>query len=255
MKKTQQVLGLPVIEISTGEQLGSISGIVVNPDQGKVECLLLDRDKWYGEMRALPFGAVLGIGEFAITISQKGDVSTVSDRAEFVSILEKNIQVVKAAVMTRSGQYVGTVTDFVLDEQSGKILGCEVLTEEGGSYVVQGDKVVTYGSKFLVIEDGFESYKENEITGTATKSIKSAPPAPTLPGSAAPKEKTSVVTDPVEVFEARQRKYLAGKKATRKITGTGGQVIVDEGGVITEEIIEKALSMDKYIELTMNVSD
>ncbi|MFZ5642973.1 MAG: PRC-barrel domain-containing protein [Bacillota bacterium] len=250
MKKTQQVLGLPVIAISSGDQLGSVTGIVVNPEQGKVECLLVDRENWYGEMRTLPYGLVLGIGEFAVTISQSGDVSPVSSNSDLVSLLDRNIQVIKAGVMTRSGQYIGSISEFVLDEKSGKILGCEIVSEEGSGFVVPGDKVVTYGAKFIVIEDGFENYRLNELTEAKAETAPKPAPAPVKA-----KEKAAPPVDPVEVFESRQRQYLAGKKATKKIVGTGGLVIVNEGDVITEEIIEKALSMDKYIELTMNVSD
>jgi len=252
MKKTQQILGFPVIEISSGNQLGTVAGIVVNPDLGKVECLLLDRANWFSEMRALTYEAVLGVGEFAVTILNGSDVFSVSSKAELVSILDKNIQVVKAGVMTRSGKFIGTVSEYVVDDQSGKIMGCEVVTEDGGGFVVPGEKVLTYGSKFLVIEDGYEGYMVKELSQTKPDVVVNESVKPTRSAEARDKKPAS---DPVEVFESRQRQYLAGKKATKKITGTGGQVIVDQGEVITEEIIEKALSVDKYIELTMNVID
>lgn len=252
MKKTQQVLGLPVIEISSGEQMGLVSGIVVSPEQGKVECLLLDRVSWYGEMRALPFEAILGIGEFAATVSRGDEVFPVSSKADLVALLERNVQVIKAGVMTKSGKYVGTVSEFSLDVKTGKILGCEIAAEDGGGFVVPGEKVVTYGAKFLVVEDGYE-----ENSGSDLMESKEAPlgksPDPVKPAAKAKNE--APPADPVEVFEARQRQYLAGKKATKKIVGTGGQVIINEGETITEETIEKALAADKYIELTMNVSD
>ncbi|MFZ5647498.1 MAG: PRC-barrel domain-containing protein [Bacillota bacterium] len=253
MKKTQQILGLPVIEISTGNQLGNVSAIVINPEQGKVECLLLDREKWYGEMRSLPYGAVLGIGEFAVTVLNSSDVFPVSAKADLTAILEKDINVVKSGVMTKSGKYIGTVSEFVVDDKSGKVTGCEVNAEDGGVFVVPGEKVITYGSRFLVIEDGHGDYVVKELSEAKTTSVVKDPVSPLQPENEKVKGLTS--GDPVEVFEARQRQYLAGKKATRKITAPGGQVIVEEGEVITGEIIEKALAADKYIELTMNVSD
>ncbi|MFZ5634351.1 MAG: PRC-barrel domain-containing protein [Bacillota bacterium] len=253
MKKTQQILGLPVIAVSSGSQLGSVAGIAVNPEQGSVECLLLDRENWYGEMRALPYGAVLGIGEFAVTILNSGDAFPVSVKPELVSILERDVQIIKAGVLTRAGKYIGTVSEYIIDDQSGKITGCQVVTDDGGDFIVPGEKVLTYGSKFLVIEDGHEGYVVKELS--EGKPAGAAGNVSTRSSQSAARGKNTASGDPVEVFEARQRQYLAGKKATKKITGTGGQVIVEEGEVITEEIIEKALAMDKYIELTMNVAD
>ncbi|MCL5935774.1 MAG: PRC-barrel domain-containing protein [Firmicutes bacterium] len=254
MKKTQQILGLPVIEISSGNQLGAVAGIIVNPDQGNVESLLLDRENWYGEMRALPFGSVQGVGEFAVTVMNSGDIFPVSKRSELVAILDKNIQVVKSGVMSRSGKFIGTVSEYVVDSQSGKIRGCEVVTEDGREFVVPGEKVLTFGSKFLVIEDGYEGYVVKELSGAVPAGLPGSKPVQP-PAQPAARAKNQVPSDPVEIFEARQRQYLAGKKATRKISGAGGQVIVEQGAVITEEIIEKALAADKYIELTMNVDD
>ncbi|MCL5058218.1 MAG: PRC-barrel domain-containing protein [Actinobacteria bacterium] len=251
MKKTQQVLGLPVIEISSGEQMGSVSGIVVSPDQGKVEYLLLDRLSWYGDLRAIPFEAVLGIGEFAVTVSKGDEVFPVSAKADLVSLLERNVQVIKAGVMTKSGKYVGTVSEFTLDSRTGKILGCEIVTEDGGGFVAPGEKVITFGAKFLVVEDGYEDYSENDLNKSKAAPAEKKPE----PVKTAAKAQNAASADPVEVFEARQRQYLAGKKAAKKIVGTGGQVIINEGEIITEETIENALAADKYIELTMNVSD
>lgn len=254
MKKTEQILGLPVIEVSSGNQLGTVAGVVVNPEQGSLECLLLEREKWYSEMRALPFGAVLGVGEFAVTVLNGGDVFPVSAKKDLVSILERNIQLIKAGVMTRSGKYIGTVQEYLVDVQSGKIKGCQVVAEDGGEFVVPGEKVMTYGSKFLIIEDGHGDYAVKELSESKPSGAVRKDP-PKAAGVPADKEKSIESGDPVELFEARQRQYLTGKKATKKIVGTGGQVIVEEGAVITEEIIEKALAMDKYIELTMIVSD
>ncbi|MFZ5596040.1 MAG: PRC-barrel domain-containing protein [Bacillota bacterium] len=252
MKKTKQILGLPVISVSSGSQMGTVAGIVVSPEQGKVECLLLDRKNWYGEMRAISFEKVLGMGEFAVTITNGEDVFQVSSKKDLIDILEKDIQVVKSGVMTKTGEYIGTVQEYVISEKSGKILGCEVVAEDGSNFIVPGEKVVTYGSKIMVIEDGYEGYVVKSLT-EAQEEEKDGEKGSSQFSTF--RSGSVMTTNPVEIFEAKQRQYLAGKKASKRITGPSGQVIVEEGAVITEDVIEKALSLDKYIELTMNVTD
>lgn len=252
MKKTQQILSLPVIEISSGNQLGTVSGIGVNPDQGSVECLLINGENWYSEMRAIPFAAIQGIGQSAVTIMSSSDVFPVSKRTDLVSVLEKNAVIINAGVMSRTGTMVGTVSEYMIDNRSGLIRGCEIVSEDGRNFIIPGEKVLTYGSKFLVIEDGYEDYVVKELSDAgfegASTTLKSV--------FRTEKEESPLKNDdPVQIFETRQRQYLAGKKATKRINGTGGQVIVDQGAIITEEVIEKALALDKYIELTMNVED
>lgn len=252
MKKTQQILSLPVIEISSGNQLGKVSGIGVNPDQGSVECLLINGESWYSEMRVIPFAAIQGVGQSAVTIMNLSDVFPVSKRPDLVSVLEKNVVIINAGVMSRTGTMVGKVSEYMIDNQSGLIRGCEIVSEDGRNFIIPGEKVLTYGSKYLVIEDGYEDYVVKELSdvGFEVASMTKKSPLRTE------KEESPLKNeDPVQVFETRQRQYLAGKKATKKIVGVGGQVIVEQGATITEEVIEQALALDKYIELTMNIED
>ena len=52
--------------------------------------------------------------------------------------------------------------------------------------------------------------------------------------------------------EDRRRAMLLGKKAARTITADNGEVIVESGAEITEEVLQKATLANKFIELTMN---
>ena len=52
--------------------------------------------------------------------------------------------------------------------------------------------------------------------------------------------------------EDRRRAMLLGKKAARTITADNGEVIVESGAEITEEVLQKAKLANKFIELSMN---
>ncbi|GBF35390.1 hypothetical protein DCCM_4513 [Desulfocucumis palustris] len=289
MKKAQPFVGLNVMGIEMGEQLGKVAGFVINPDSGRVDYLLLERDIWYGEMRALNYDAVLGVGEFAVTTNNSKEIYSVSQKPEIISLLEKDIQLVKAGVITRSGEYVGVITEYYIDEKTGKIAGCEICGEKGEMLgIIPADKVITFGSKYIVIDDNREEFLLQELSGTPQTAVPADADGKDASGSAVLEEESGgvsipepavesvekpaeeaveeekaaeeqkaaeakVAEDPLELFEARQRQYLLGKKAAKKIIGAGGKVIVDEGEIITNEIIELAVADDKYIELTMNV--
>lgn len=57
----------------------------------------------------------------------------------------------------------------------------------------------------------------------------------------------------LQIFERRQIKYMLGKKVSRDICGEDDVVIIGNGGIITEEIIEKAKQANRFLELTMNI--
>lgn len=54
-------------------------------------------------------------------------------------------------------------------------------------------------------------------------------------------------------FEERQKKFLIGKKATRRIVTDNGTEIIDQGEEVTKEIIQKANLAGKFVELSMSV--
>ena len=56
------------------------------------------------------------------------------------------------------------------------------------------------------------------------------------------------------IFEERQKKYLTGRRVTKDLTDEAGNIIVEEGTVIDEGIIELVKAKGKMVELSMNNS-
>lgn len=56
----------------------------------------------------------------------------------------------------------------------------------------------------------------------------------------------------VALFEQRQRQYLKGKVVTKEITDKNGELIINQGSVIDDVIIDLAKNNGKLIELVMN---
>jgi hypothetical protein len=55
------------------------------------------------------------------------------------------------------------------------------------------------------------------------------------------------------MFEEKQRKYLLGKKASRRIEAESGVVIIEQGEEITEVVLQKAKLAGKFVELSMSI--
>ena len=56
-----------------------------------------------------------------------------------------------------------------------------------------------------------------------------------------------------EIFERRQIKYMLGKKVSRDIESDDGSTIINQGEVITDDVIGKAKKSGKFLELSMNI--
>jgi len=46
MKKTQEIIGLPVFAILDGKKIGQVKDLVINPEEGKVDFILVSNRNW-----------------------------------------------------------------------------------------------------------------------------------------------------------------------------------------------------------------
>ncbi|OPX89256.1 PRC-barrel domain-containing protein [Pelotomaculum sp. PtaB.Bin117] len=250
MKNSRQVLGLPVLSIEEGKQIGIVKHLVLNPELGKVSYLLVEDAAWYLGLKTMPFEAVQGIGEFGLTIGSRSALSAVADSPEVIALLEKNLRLPGTQVLSKKGRLVGTIDDFIIDENNAGIMGCQLTLVRGEkpAGIIPRKSILTFGRDFLVVEENIENMLVADIQES------DAIPAATQESPNFEKSDKQPV-DALEHFEEQQRKYLIGKKATMKIVADNGEVVAEEGDTITSEMIERAKAADRYIQLTLNIRD
>jgi uncharacterized protein YrrD len=244
MKKSVDILGLPVISITEGIELGTTKALVINPAQGAVAALIIDDGKWYLGAKLLPFAAIAGLGEYAITVDSSGSVVPVSGAPDLEKLLVADVKVIGAKILTKAGRIQGKVSEIAIDE-TGKIVSCEVEETDGEITHIPAQRVLTFAKDVLIVAEG-------DVAAPAQAKPAAAQPATTqqpAPAAAAPEAND----DSAKKFDDKQRKYLLGKKANRRIETDNGVVIVEQGGEITEEVIQKAKLAGKFVELSMSI--
>lgn len=299
MKRSAEILGLSIISINEGEELGTVKDFVIDPAGGSIVAMVVEDGKKYYAAKLLPFSAVVGLGEYAVTVESSSNIVAVTAVPEYEKLLSVDIKVVGTKVLTKTGQIQGKVTEIIVDE-SGKIITCEIEEMSGQISNIPSEQVITFGKDVLIVTG-------NEIIASAQKKSESiaAPEAPVIeevesavepepivepvqpvqpeilaepvaepalviapepaPVEPEPTLQPEIVPEPEPVLEEpikapdkpkaddRHRKYLLGKKASRRIETDNGVVIVEQGGEITEEVLQKAKLAGKFVELSMNV--
>ncbi|MCX7779686.1 MAG: PRC-barrel domain-containing protein [Negativicutes bacterium] len=256
MKKSADILGLPVISITEGKELGKVKNLVVNPAAGSVAALAIDDGKWYLGAKLLPFSAIIGLGEYAVTIESSSNVSLYSENPELEKLLTAEVGVIGSKVLTKSGRILGKVNEFIVD-LSGKITACEVEDANGEVSHLPSGRVLTFGKEVLIVGETDEPL----VAATSAPKVDFTPvtpvPAPAVTASAEPTpvtEPAPAADDSAKKFDDKHRKFLLGKKASRRIETDNGMIIVEQGGEITEEVIQKAKLAGKFVELSMSIS-
>ncbi|QPC47062.1 PRC-barrel domain-containing protein [Mangrovibacillus cuniculi] len=235
MKKSSEVKNLPIISLNSGDQLGVVKTLVVNPEKGYVDFLTIENEEWQTSVKAIPFKKIIGIGEFAVTIENEHSVIDLNEIPIANNLVNKNIRISDTRVMTRKGQLVGSVLEYGLNEDTGEIMGLEL--KVGSEQVIMpSSSVMTYGKDLLIVqEDALESTRKNWMENA--------------------NEVLEQEVDSLSSLKEKQAELLVGKEVTKDIKGINGEVVVESGTILTLEDVKQAQAegTSVFVELGMNV--
>lgn len=260
MKKSVEMLGLPIISITEGRELGISKLLLIDAQNGTVAALIIEDDDWYRGVKVLPYSSVIAIGDDAITITSSENILQLAEATEYEPLLTANVRIIDTKAITKAGSIQGSVSEIFIDDD-GKIGKCSITTPSGDVKEITSEQVSIFGKQVTIIDS---DVPERATSTTATASTQqAAPQAKTEVKTEAAKE---VVTPAAEksadapnkqvidkATEERHRRFLLGKKASRRITTDNGIVIVEAGADITEEVLQKAKLANKFVELSMNI--
>lgn len=267
MKKSAQVIGLPVIAITDGKEVGKVIDFVINPKEGLVEYLIVETGVRYLGLKALNTKSVESLGEDALTIEKETSLTDMKDIPQLFELLQKDITLNGTKVLTKKGKIVGSVREFYIDEEEmGKISGFELapLNNPEEVQIINASDIVTYGKDAILIKEESDqaanslsqspsNNSEGTIQSLQDKKTTEEPVEEPADESVEEPEAEAVKSEEEKVsFEKRQRAFLLGRKVSKNILSNTGELIVEEGTEITEEIINKITAAGKFAELIMN---
>ena len=116
MKKGFSLLGLPVISIKEGKEVGRVIDLLVAPKGLKLEFLLVGRQSKYIDLRLLAFSQVVGLGQYAVTVETEAQLQQIEAVPAVRDCLEASVDIMDKMVLTRSGNLEGLIADLFFDE-------------------------------------------------------------------------------------------------------------------------------------------
>ena len=290
MKKSVDILGLPVISITEGRELGMSKTLLIDAPNRIVAAITIEDEDWYRGVKLIPYDNVIAVGDDAVTINNSENILTLDAAGDFETLLDDNIRVIGTKAITRTGVIQGNITEIYIGDD-GSIEKCEITAPEGSTSEVTADQVAIFGKEVTVISPEGDAGKKSDtasapaapaVTSPAAEPAAAEPVEETAPTEETPAEEpaapeeTAAPEAPAEepapaaeepapeapaedeakdaerANEDRHRRFLLGKKATRTIKMDNGVVIVEAGADITEEVLQKAKLGNKFIELSMS---
>ena len=268
LKKSVEILNLPIISITEGRELGMSKTLLIDAKNGTIAAITIEDEDWYRGVKLLPYSSVIAIGDDAVTITSSENILTLEDASDYETMLDANVKIIGTKAITKSGTIQGRVSEIYIGE-GGKIEKCAIVAPDDTESEIDANQISIFGKQVTVI-DPPDGEKKTESVKPAAKPLKAAPaptpekkPEPTPAAAPAPEPQKAAQPEPVakpveeavadKATEERHRRFLLGKKAVRRITTDNGIVIAEAGADITEEVLQKAKLANKFIELSMNV--
>ena len=120
------VLGMKVISISEGLELGQIRQIVISPEY-KVSCFLV-RCRRSRDERKLSLSSVSSFGEDRITVESQSQLERANSFARQNMRLRGPLTLTGARVFTAGGRVLGRVEDYCFSTADGSLTTLEIST-------------------------------------------------------------------------------------------------------------------------------
>lgn len=227
MKKSVEILGLPIISITEGRELGMSKTLLIDAKNGSVAAITIEDEDWYRGVKLIPYESVIAIGDDAVTVTNSENILTLDDAGDYEQLLDDNIRIIGTKAITKSGSIQGKISELYIGDD-GKIEKCEITAPDGTTSDVTADQISIFGKQVTVIDPNAE--KKNELTADAPKadapSEKAAPKAEAPAPQAAPAPKAEAKPEapkaeppkaeaPVKA-PAKEEKPAAAPKAPEK---------------------------------------
>lgn len=157
----------PVISITEGIELGTVSDIIIDGENKKVIALGITKDKlFYKALRVIPFEKISSINEDNILVMSSKDIISYKDfNLDLEKILQDRINILNTICLS-GGKKCGTVTEYTIDEQ-GNILNCKIIYEK----TVNVKYINIFAKDYTIMKntDNTEVISTKKIDNTITK--------------------------------------------------------------------------------------
>ena len=160
MKKSVEILGLPIISITEGRELGVSKSLLIDAKNGVVAAVTIDDDDWYRGVKLIPYEAIIAIGEDAVTITHSENILNLEEAGDYERLLVENIRVIGTKAITKTGRIQGKVTEVFVGD-GGRIVKCEITTPDGNISEVTAEQISIFGKQVTVID--VDDEKKNSL--------------------------------------------------------------------------------------------
>ncbi|MEW6574508.1 MAG: PRC-barrel domain-containing protein [Bacillota bacterium] len=157
MRKSKELIGLPVVSLEEGIRVGRVTGLVVNPAEKAVAALLVEKGGLLREQKFVPFPQVYSVGANAVTLHRVQHAEKGASLPEILRLFKERATIIGSKVVAENGTILGSVVEYLVDTSTGMINALEIAPTKPA--IVQGIALLdssfirTIGKEIVVVSD------------------------------------------------------------------------------------------------------
>lgn len=163
-----QILRLPVVTVSGGDDVAEVRDVIYSPDRGRLVGLTLNKRGFLSGRLGdvLPAEQIHAIGRDAVMIADESSLTTADEAPDEVGHSDASRNVIGDDVLTEGGTSLGTVTDLVLVVgTAGEVVGYQIDKAEGGSGYIPLPASLAVSGSALVVPDITKDFVQDDLVG------------------------------------------------------------------------------------------
>ncbi|GGR49203.1 hypothetical protein GCM10008959_08000 [Deinococcus seoulensis] len=254
MIKGKEILGRPIIAVSSGERIDTVHDVIFDHQANQVLGLLVDEGGWFSAAKAVPFGEIRSIGEDAIMVGAPDAVTTTREDGRLKEALDSKSSLIGLTLMTTDGQNLGKIADVFFDEYTGRVEGYEATGGlfadlSSGRTFVPVPESVQIGVDTAIVPVEVANAMQEQDDGGLRGALQTAGQSVAGVYYDAADSVKGAYGNIAEATRERQKEYVVGKTAGGDITAEDGRVIVAQGETITAAQADEAETAGKLAAL------
>ncbi|MCF8010117.1 MAG: PRC-barrel domain-containing protein [Clostridiales bacterium] len=137
MQKSKELLSMPVISITEGQQIGFIKNLVLDSYKKQIIALVIEPKGFFKEQKYIPFDKITSIGNDAVTVDRSASAEKGTNLPYIIRLLKDNVQLKGTRIITENGSFLGHIDEYYISVTSGQLIGIE-FTNKLFKSLVQG---------------------------------------------------------------------------------------------------------------------
>lgn len=151
MRKIQDVIGLPVLDVSSGKRVGIVRDIFFN-QAGELMGVAVEAHALFTKHYYLSFEDIGAIGDDAVTVGSHRFLSQLYPNQQYYGFSSGKKAYRDLPIITTNGNELGYIKDVYFMEELGRIIGYEI-SDGFLSDVTEGRRTIQVPHKIMIGED------------------------------------------------------------------------------------------------------